>query len=93
MYIHKNPKLLPDKWAKTSVVILLQHPHNLKVQKPVLTTSPDSMQHCEQRATYILDPRFPSLTPVVASNVQLFNYVSNLCHLDNTSPSGVCLVD
>ena len=54
MYIHKNPKLLPDKWAKTSVVILLQHPHNRKVQKPNLTTSPDSM-HCEQRASHILD--------------------------------------
>ena len=54
MYIHKIPKILPDKWAQTSVVILLQHPHNLKVQKPNLTTSPDSM-HCEQRASHILE--------------------------------------
>jgi len=81
MYIHKNPKLLPVKWAKTSIAILLQHPHNLNVQKPVLTTSPDSMQHFEQRATYILDPHFPSFTLVVSPNVQLFNNVSNLCHL------------
>ena len=29
---HKNPKLLPRKWARTSVVILSQHPHNLNVQ-------------------------------------------------------------
>jgi hypothetical protein len=32
--LHKNPNLLPHKWAKTSVVIVLQHPHNLKVEIP-----------------------------------------------------------
>jgi len=51
------------------------------------------MQHCEQRATYILDPRFPSLTPVVAPQRAVVEQRVNLCHLDNMSPSGVCLVD
>ena len=73
---HKNPKLLPAKWAKTSVVILLQHPHNPNVQIPNL--SPRQKCTANRELITFSIAIFPSLFQVVAPSVRLLIDVRNL---------------
>ena len=54
----KNPRLLPEKWAKTSVVGKLQHVHNKKRSQHKRIKVAPFMQ-CEQRANYTLDYHLP----------------------------------
>ena len=71
MDIHKNPKLLPDKWARTSIVTFSQHPHNVKVQIRTFPTSPERMRS-EQRANYILDCYLPAADAICRPNQAVF---------------------
>jgi hypothetical protein len=53
----ENPKLLPEKSARTSVVVVLQQLHNL--QALILNRLMSPLMQCEQRANYILDCHLP----------------------------------
>ena len=53
----KNPKLLPEKWARTSVVGKLQHVHNKSALIQPIKIAP--FMQCEQRAKYTLDYHLP----------------------------------
>jgi hypothetical protein len=49
---------LPPKIGQTSVVTILQHPHNVTVEVPRTLLRAQNMD-CEQRANYILDCHLP----------------------------------
>lgn len=53
----KIPQLLPEKWARTSIVIELQQLHNPTVE--ITKSGEVNTMHCEQRANYVLDPHLP----------------------------------
>ena len=72
MTLHKNPNLLPVKWAKTSIVILLQHTHNLKVQIRTLRRAQTECTANRERTTFSI-AIYPPPTPVVAPNEQFPN--------------------
>jgi hypothetical protein len=54
----KNPVLLPAKWARSSVVRVLEHPHNRHALIKNLSNISPFMQ-CEQRANHTLDYHLP----------------------------------
>lgn len=55
--MRKNPKILPEKWAKTSVVTVLQQLHN--PDRGVSVLGEAQTMYPEQRANYILDCHLP----------------------------------
>ena len=57
----KNSSFLPEKWANTSVVTILQQLHNAKVE--FLNPYEEPLMQLEQRANYILDGHLSTSQP------------------------------